>query len=256
METYNCRYLDYPIGSHVTFYKRTITRGKEKEENEEEINVNFTKAYKNEGRTEEEEKHCMNVSLSATKNRIYNIARSNTWDWFITLTFDRKRTDSSEYDMIVYRLKIFLNNLQMRKCPNMIYLIVPELHNDGEHYHFHGLLANVDNMRFMYSGKDDKSGNPIYNITDWKWGFTTATRIKDSNRASSYITKYITKDNVNILKEKNRYYCSRNVNRTEGIYCVKDEEEFIKTYSDRITFCKTVKIKQANQICSYYELKE
>ena len=30
----------------------------------------------------------------------------------------------------------------------MKYIIVPELHKDKEHYHFHGLLANVDNLTF------------------------------------------------------------------------------------------------------------
>lgn len=256
MENYNCRFIDYPIGSHVTFYKRTINKGAEELDENEEMNKNFTKAYQNQERTVEEERHCLNVSLSATKNRIYKIARSNMWDWFITLTFDRARTDSSEYNMIVHRLTKFCNNLQQRKCPDLKYLIVPELHADKKHYHFHGLLANADNMRFAYSGKNDKSGNPIYNILDWSWGFTTATRIKDSARASSYITKYITKDTESVIKEKNRYYCSRNVERAEEITCVLDEEEFQRTYADRITYCKTVKVKQALQECHYYELED
>lgn len=252
---YNCRHLDYPVGSHVTFYKKTITRNKPDSE-KEEMNEHFTKSYHNEKRTEEEEKHCINVSLSATKNRIYNIARSNIWDWFITLTFDRTRTDASEYDMIVNRLTIFLNHLRERKCPNLLYLIVPELHADQKHYHFHGLISGAEGMHFSYSGKEDKTGNPIFNIRDWSWGFTTATRIKDSARASSYITKYITKENSCILKEKNRYYCSRNIRRTQAEYSIQDEEDFQCTYADRITYCKTVKIKQALQTCSYYELRD
>ena len=254
---YNCRLYDYPDGQHVTFYKKTISRREDRQEDGEkkrETCENFSKAYKNEFRTEEEEKRCIDVSLSATKNRIYNIARSNMWDWFITLTFDRTRTDSSEYDTIVKRLKIFLNNIQKRKCPDMKYLIVPELHADKEHYHFHGLLANADGMHFVYSGRDDKAGEPIYNVKDWTWGFTTATRIKDSGRASSYITKYITKDNENILKEKNRYYCSRNIDRADAELFLKDEEDFQKTYADRITYCKSVRIPAAHQGSNYYEL--
>lgn len=257
MESYNCRFIEYPNGSHVTFYKRSITRGKEQtNEEDEEMNKNFRKTYRNENRTLEEEKHCLKVSLSATKNRIYKIARSNEWNWFITLTFDRTRTDSSEYNMIVYRLKIFLNHLQQRKCPNLKYLIVPELHEDKAHYHFHGLIANADNMRFAYSGHDDKTGNPIFNILDWSWGFTTATRIKDSARASSYITKYITKDTENVIKEKKRYYCSRNVERAEENYFMYDEEYFQLTQAERITYCKSVTVKDAHQKINYYELKD
>lgn len=253
---YNCRVIDYPTGSHVTFYKKSITKSENEEEKEKNSKKNFVKSYKNEERTIEEEKHCKSVSLSATKNRIYNIARSNTWDWFITLTFDRSRTDSSEYNMIVSRLKIFLNNLQKRKCPNLKYLIVPELHKDREHYHFHGLLANTDGLKFRFSGHYTKEGKPIYNVVNWSWGWTTATIIGDSGRASSYIMKYITKDNENILKEKNRYYCSRNVNRAQADYFIEDEETFQDIYADRIEYCKTVNIKQALQQCTYYELKD
>lgn len=170
---YNCRLYSYPSGDHVTVYKKTITRQekdidvirqeteqgkteKADKENQKQKNENFTKAHINENRTQEAEEHCKNVSLSATKNRIYNIARSNTWQWFITLTFDRNKVESSDYDIITQRLHKFLSNLQQRKCPDMKYLIVPELHKDGEHYHFHGLISGVDNLRFCFSGRFDK----------------------------------------------------------------------------------------------------
>lgn len=256
METYNCRLLDYPEGQQVTFYKRSITRGKERKEKEKPLNENFSKAYKNEARTEEEEKHCLTVSLNATKNRIYNIARSNVWEWFITLTFDRERTDASEYSMIVKRLKIFLNHLQQRKCPDMKYLIVPELHKDRKNYHFHGLLADVNGMQFVYSGSDTEAGEPVYNLPQWTWGFTTATRIADSLRASSYITKYITKETESVIKEKRRYYCSRNINRTEPELFLKDEEEFLQMYVEDISYCKTAIVPKAHQACSYFELNK
>lgn len=140
--------------------------------------------------------------MSATKNRIYNIARSNTWDWFITLTFNRDMTDSSEYDTVTRKLTKYLDNFRQRYAPDMKYLIVPELHDDGIHYHFHGLLSDVGKMQFRFSGHFDKKDNPIYNIVNWKLGFTTATRVQDSGRVSWYITKYITKESEFYLKEK------------------------------------------------------
>ena len=39
------------------------------------------------------------------KNKIYRIARSNNWDWFITLTFDRTKTDASDYDTVINKLQ-------------------------------------------------------------------------------------------------------------------------------------------------------
>lgn len=252
---YNCRLYDYPTGSHVTVYKKTITR-QEKDNSIGKKNENFNRAYQNEDRTIEAEEHCKNVSLSATKNKIYNIARSNTWEWFITLTFERENTNASDYDMITRRLHTFMNNLQKRKCPDMKYLIVPELHADKQNYHFHGLVSGVDSLRFCFSGHFDDKGNPIFNILDWKYGFTTATRVQDSGKASGYITKYITKDTELKLKNKKRYLCSQSVNRTEASFHVIDEEEFQKLYSDRITYAKNVIVPAAHQGINYYELKD
>lgn len=247
---YNCRVFDYPMGQHVTFYKKTIHCGELK-------NENFKKSYQNGKRTEKEERHCLTVSLKNTKNRIYQIARSNTWDWFITLTFDRQKTDASDYDEVVKKMTKYLDNFRQRKCPNMKYLIVPELHKDGIHYHFHGLLSDCDGLHFAYSGRNDrKSGKPIFNLLDWTLGFTTATRIEDTGKVSSYITKYITKATMGYLKNKKRYYASQNINVTEPEFHVIDEENFQQIYADRITYCKTVDIKEAHQRVTYYELRD
>lgn len=244
-DSYNCRVFSYSTGQHVTYYSNSINTGRK--------NENLSKTHHNEGREKMQEEHCKNVSLSRTKNKIYNIARSNTWDWFITLTFDRQKTDSSDYDEITKKLHTFLNNFQKRYSPNMKYLIIPELHKDKEHYHFHGLLSNVENMQFRFSGKYSK-GQPIFNIVNWKLGFTTATRVADTQKVSSYITKYITKASEQYLKEKRRYYASRNIDRAEAEFFVIDEEDFLETYADRITYVKTVNVKEALQQVHYYEL--
>lgn len=244
-ENYNCRLFCYPTGLHVTYYDKTIQKGTKKE--------NLTKSHHNEKRDKKQEQHCNNVSLSRTKNAIYNIARSNIWDWFITLTFDREITDSSDYDIVTHKLQNFLENFRKRYSPDMKYLIVPELHNDKEHYHFHGLLSNVENMQFRFSGHYSKD-KPIFNIVNWKYGFTTATRIEDTQRVSSYITKYITKESEQYLKNKKRYYASRNIEKTPPEYFILDEDEFLGLYSDDILYAKTVNIKEANLQVKYYEI--
>ena len=185
METvYNCRRYQYETGEHITFYHHAINAGKEKPEDSL-----LNKTHDISDRTPEAEKHAMAVSASRAKNNVYRIARSNKWDWFITLTFDRKKVDASDYDLVVQRLNDFLWNIKQRKCPDMKYIIVPELHKDKEHYHFHGLLANVDNLTFKAWKIDRKKNQIIYNITDWSYGFTTATKVLDTGRVSSYITK-------------------------------------------------------------------
>lgn len=216
----------------------------------------MSKSYQNENRTEEEEKHSLKVSYNRTKNTIYNLARSNNWEWFITITFDRTKTDASDYEEVTAKLQKFLQNLRERKCPDLIYLIVPELHKDGRNYHFHGLLANCGNMKFAYSGKSDRKGNMIFNMPDWSFGFTTATRVGDTAKVSHYITKYITKESTRFLKNKKRYYASRNINKVEPEYFTMDEETFLQIYGDRILHCKTVNMEDAQQQIKYFELSD
>lgn len=246
--SYNCRLLTYPEGQHVTIYRRSINKG--------EKNAHLSKTFQRTGKQdfEQEEQHCKNVSLSRTKNTIYNIARSNVWEWFITLTFNRELTDSASYDEVTAKLNDFFANLRKRRCPGLKYLIVPELHKDGIHYHFHGLLSNIDGLQFRFSDHYDKNGNPIFNVVNWSFGFTTATRVTDTSRVSSYITKYVTKATEQYLKEKRRYYASRNIERAKGEYYIIDEEEFQEMYRDDIQYVKTVNIPAAHQQVTYYEI--
>lgn len=243
MESYNSRLIQYSTEQQITFYSKTITKGKKKKE----LNKNFRKAYKNDTRTEKEEEHCNTVSINKTKNKIYQLARANEWEWFITLTFDRKKNDSSDYQVVVDNLTRFMHNISRTYCPDLIYLIVPELHADGEHYHFHGLLANTGNLQFIYSGKIDEKNRPVFNIKQWQIGFTTATRVSDTARVSGYITKYITKECCSVLKNKKRYYASHNIEKPNIVYGVLSETDFLEMYADKIKYCKTVKIRSKHE---------
>ena len=51
------------------------------------------------------------------------------------------------------------------------------MHSVGKAWHFHGLLANCDNLTFNDSGHIDKRGRIIYNLTNYKLGFSTATKV-------------------------------------------------------------------------------
>lgn len=44
------------------------------------------------------------VSLNRTKNMVYYLARSNIWDWFVTLTFNPEFVDSFNYDDVTKHL--------------------------------------------------------------------------------------------------------------------------------------------------------
>lgn len=175
----------------------------------------------------EEKEESIRQSRARSINAIYDIARSNFWEWFVTFTFDPKRSDRYDYKECSKKLSKWFNHTR-EVCPDMVYLVVPEQHKDGA-FHFHGLFSGIDYLPFTFSGKLDKQGRPIYNIGSYKWGFTTATKVGDSAKASSYLCKYVTKDLCAVTAGKKRYWSSKNVKRPEII-----ELDIMESYLERI----------------------
>lgn len=190
-------------------------------------------------------------SLSRTKQTLYDIVHSNDWDLFVTVTFDGEKIDRYDYEEIVQRYSKLLLNIKIRKAPNLEYIFVPELHKDGA-FHFHGLLRNIDGLQLKYSGRKDKKGQKIFNLSDWNLGFNTATYVTDTAKASNYLIKYISKDLIQSLGEsRKRYWSTKGINRTEkSIFnlTAAQQQEMIKLLSEnKITVsAKTVNIEKTN----------
>lgn len=132
-------------------------------------------------------------SMARTVNSVYHLARSNEWEWFVTLTFNPQLVDSFDYAACVKKLSVWLMNSR-KICPDMGYLVVPEKHPTSGRFHFHGLFKDCDDLGFVDSGHVDSSGSRIYNVGSYRLGFTTATLIHDQARVTKYIAKYISKD--------------------------------------------------------------
>lgn len=208
-----------------------------------------------------------NVSMNRTINNVYGLSRSNKWEWFFTLTFNPLKVDRTNYTECQKKLTKWLNNMRQRYAPDMVYLLVPELHKDGKSFHFHGLFSNIGNMPLFDSGKRDKQGRVVYNIGSYyengtlkyvkgafRLGFTTVTSVGDTGKASSYLCKYITKDLCSVTFNKRRYWASKNINRAkEDIYLVEDT--FISRLQrlGEIDYLKTVENNYCS--CTYVELK-
>ena len=152
-------------------------------------------------------------SMRRIKEQIYNAVHNNKWEFFMTVTFNAQKIDRYNWDEIRKRHSEMLKNLKKRKCPNLQYIFVPELHKDGA-VHFHALLMGVEGLTLRNSGKKDKYKRVIYNIDEFNLGFNTLTRIADPSKAGTYITKYITKELVTGLTGK-RYWLSRGLNELQ-----------------------------------------
>lgn len=200
----------------------------------------------NEEKEIEKEKNRLNSELNnykRAKNKIYDYARCNMWDYFLTFTFNPDKVDRTNYDECRKKLTKWLNNISQRYCNGELkYIIVPELHSDGVSYHFHGLLSNCDGIIFVPSGHIDNNGRTIYNLPQYKLGFTTATAITDTNKVCSYLAKYVTKQLDLKLKGKRRYLASTNLNlpTEEKLYTNKN----LDTYANDIPFVQWAELKE------------
>jgi hypothetical protein len=262
LSIYNVRLYEYANSRQIRIYKNPIIVEDKKEKKEIVENEDNQKNDKKDSQIvvddEKEEHGVFRQSANRTKQNIYEISRANIWDWFITLTFDRTKIDSSDYDSLIKTVGKWFNHVRSRKCPDMKYLIVPELHKDGMHYHFHGLLADCDGLQFVDSGIV-QDGKNVYNMPDFKFGFTTATRVEDTNRASSYICKYITKELEKNIKGKRRYMASRNCNRAsikEYNMTPEQIDDLLLCVQDDITYMKSQIVSVAGQCVNYIELKK
>lgn len=196
-------------------------------------------------------------SLKRCKSNIIDLAlnNSNKFEYFITLTFDKKELKNGIYshENAICALSKWLNN-QKHQNKDMYYLIVPEFHQSGQ-LHFHGLVGNVPKWNFKQA-TNAKTGKPIkengiqiYNLLNYKLGYTTLSVIQDKEKVSNYIAKYATKELIN-LKFKKRYWYSRNLSLPiidliylEETDSILDEYEFSKHLP---TFYKVIEKENSN----------
>lgn len=145
-------------------------------------------------------------SLRRTKTTLSDLTLCNEFDLFVTFTFAKNRFDVTECKRKMSR---WLQN-QQTLHGKFTYLIVPEFHKDRKAIHFHGLLKNyrggLKNSGIKQNGRD------VYNIKSYKAGFSTAVKIDNHAKVSSYIRKYITKD-MPQFEGKKRYWCSTGLKR-------------------------------------------
>lgn len=255
MLIHNVRIYNYLGGQQIRIYKKPVGRCADIWDD-----VESTKKEKDKDKKKgvKDEERSIVVSRNRTIQKVYEVTRSNMWEWFITLTFNPEKVNSFEYTEVSQVLSKWLNNLKSRYAPDLKYIIVPELHKSGR-YHFHGLIADTGNMIFEDSGHKTFGGETIYNLGNYKLGFTTATKINDVSRASSYITKYITKDLCATTANKKRYWCSRNLNEVDITdYCMTREEieTMLDSLSDNIQYAKTIDVPILDQSVRILEVSE
>lgn len=129
-------------------------------------------------------------SVRRAKQKIFDIALCNDYRYFVTWTLNKDKIDRFSSDEVSKKLKSFLRNMVDRN--DLLYLVIPEHHKNGA-IHMHGLMSG--NFKLVDSGRRTLDGKTIYNMPQWKFGFSTAIEITgDRSRVSKYITKYVSKE--------------------------------------------------------------
>lgn len=146
--------------------------------------------------------------------RVRDIALSNEFSWFITLTLDKDKINRYDIKEITRKLNTWLDNQVRRK--GLKYVLVAERHKDGA-VHFHGFINEVPGLvasgtwkvpghkkpikprseaqRREWAAHGAEAGfHEVFNWEAWPLGFTTAIRLYgEYNSAVAYVCKYIRK---------------------------------------------------------------
>ncbi len=195
--------------------------------------------------TKREVLNSMACSVRRTKILLNMLLEMNDFDWFCTLTFDKEKIDRYNDAEVFNAYVKYINNIK-KQFPTLRYITVPERHEDLC-IHFHVLIGGVSPivLGFVNSGKVccswamkngkyidicskeffDKTkseheltctdGLPIYNISSFPYGMTTASKIASRERCNTYVKKYIEKALGSTEIFRKRFYYSKNLNVPE-----------------------------------------
>ena len=164
---------------------------------------------------------------------VRDIMDCNAFDWFMTFTLDpdkvEDRTDCKAFTKSINRY--FDNRVRRR---GWRYCAVMEYHkkiedNGKRALHLHACVSG-DDVRLAESGHSitRKNGDkvPVYNVTDWSLGFSTAIPTYGNRLAlSRYITKYITKSDDKVGGRW--YYSGGELQRPLYLYDDTDFDRFV-----------------------------
>lgn len=146
----------------------------------------------------------LSQSISRARSRVFELARCNEWDYFITLTLDRFKQDRHDLDAYRSQLGMMVRNLNRKQGYDIKYLLVPEQHKDGA-WHLHGFIRGI---------RDDDLNPNRNGFLEWtsharRFGFTSLSRIRSHEACSRYITKYVSKDwSDSMLRSGAHLFCA------------------------------------------------
>jgi len=233
---HNVRIKTYPSGMQkMTIASYPMFKDK-RDDGGDQNSVSSSKPDEKQERGQEKRKKAgestRDDSTKRSRDRAYDIAMMNEWEYFITWTLSEEKID--RYDVKSFNKKLF-NFLHDRvKRDNLRYIVIPEYHKDRA-LHAHALISG--DIRMVDSGTITTKGlkaprriseprrsqliqegwQIVYNMPQWKLGWSTAVKVYgEPKNFCAYIMKYITKDNKMIFG--NYYWAGGDIRREPDIH--------------------------------------
>lgn len=158
-----------------------------------------------------------------------DLGQSNMWEFMGTFT---SGSDNPEKD--IKGARGWFNDLNYHHGWKIRYLMVFELGEQGHRLHAHLLLKDVPpefyreyapgeyaklppDVKKLYSQYKTDSGSRLATCPWWKFGWSTLIPVDGSPKVVSYMTKYMTKSNLEFTTKfgGHSYFASKGLNRPE-----------------------------------------
>lgn len=156
-------------------------------------------------------------NIVRAKSRVKELILCNPWDYWCTFTISPHCYDRYNLKTYFKDFSEFIHGYN-RRCSDVDkvrYIFLPEMHKDGA-WHLHGFVKGIRKSDICIN----QNGYLTWKQYNDKFGFISMDTIKDIDRCSSYIMKYMTKDISRNVSElgSHLYYCSKGLNKSELIY--------------------------------------
>lgn len=202
----------------VTWNKSMRIKGQENVSDSECDTPHNIQNLSRETLTQKEKYVKFSESLIRAKSTVRDYILCNDFTFFVTLTCNpdkfRDRYDvKTTADKITQTISDYNKRQGKVKGFKVIYVLIPEKHPTSGAIHFHGFMTlPEDELR------TNKNGYKEWGIYADKCGYMSISKIRDINKAASYITKYMAKDLMSTTlsdRGSHAYYCSRGLKKPE-----------------------------------------
>ena len=165
----------------------------------------------------EREESRFDSSIARARSRIRELALCNDWEYFVTLTLSPDKCDRFDLCAFVKRFGVWVGHYNNKYSCKLSYLMIPEKHPTSGAWHAHALFSGVSPASLV-TNEHGYCDMPYYRNS---FGFISLDKIRNKERCSSYISKYVSKEMVEtsyeLGKYKHLYYSSRGLARREVV---------------------------------------